>query len=496
MAWFPNAVQIPQRFFSSKSSSFEDVKRIFLKLKRQFLSEKKALGKAGNFLDFPLAVLDDPELISEIQGLAKRGFDWPKAISKAFEKWEKKLKHASDAYLRLRAHDLSDLRKKILSLLENPKKEILPQEPFVALAHDFSVTNLLEWKKAPLQAIVLEKGNEASHGVLLARALGIPVVGGVKGILKTAQPGDFIQIQKKAIFVHPQKVELQNVEIKNTTEKEEIIPPLRTKDGNIIFLRANVQFPEEVEKAKRLGAHGIGLFRTEFLHLTHPLSLKEETEIYRTAIQSFEPHPVVFRLADFGSDKPFPKAKRFEEKNPALGWRGMQFLLDQPKFLRHQLKALCAAAGKEILHLLLPMVRSLNEIKEFFTLFAPIQKEYGTRVRVGIMVETPSSVFFLEKLPPSIKFISLGTNDLLQYFFAVDRLHPKIKANPLDPLFLEYLRTMIQKAKELGKSISLCGEIAGNPKAIPLLLSMGLFEFSVSVSKIQETAKALQNALL
>lgn len=466
------------------------LKNAVARLEKQLETEKARLSRGKEYLDFPLAILRDPELWSGLMSRLKKGTDLRLAVQETFQRWEKKFRKLGDPYLRLRAHDLADLKRRLLLLLEGDGKAEFPHKPFVAVAKDLFVTDLLELYRYPVKGICLEEGNETAHGVLLAKALGIPLAGGLGGLLKQVKKGDWISVDGPDVYVNETAShEISHVQVKHTDR-------FVTRDGHEVTVRANLQLPEEIAAAQAVGAQGVGLFRTEFLWLSRPLSLKEEVEVYRSAIEVFKPFPVVFRLVDFGSDKPYPKLRWPEEKNPALGLRGLRLLLDRPTLLRRQLEALLRAAGKETLHLLLPMVRTSAEIREFLDEMSPIQRKHGCRVKLGIMVETPSSALMAGSLPREISFMSLGTNDLLQYFFAVDRINPQIEVDALDPLFVRFLHGVIREADKRGKSVSLCGELAGDPGSLPVLLGLGLRELSVSIPKIPVVAEALKEVSL
>lgn len=474
---------LPDQKLGTHPNSLSALKTALEKLKKQLKGEQKRLGEKGEFLNFPLAMLQDPLLIRDLQ----RDFDG------AFRKWQKKLSDVDDPYLRLRAQDLTDLQRRLLALLSGERAIIPPKAPFILFAKNLYVTDLLHLRQFSLAGVALEEGNEASHAVMLAHALGIPVAGQISDLLKRAKGKRNAIVREGELFLDEEPSEKKRINSASPVSKN--IPRVMARSeiakGPHVILRANVQLPEEFEKAKSAGAQGIGLFRTEFLWISEIPSLKKETEIYRKAMEVSAPNPVIFRLADLGSDKASSNVSWPSETNPALGWRGLQILLDNRQILNQQLQALFEAAGNRELQILLPMVRSMEEIQQFLTVYNSYLKKYPARARLGIMVETPSAAAMIPHLPSEITFISLGTNDLLQYFFAIDRLHPVMKADALNPLFVEFLKRIIQSAKKARKKICLCGELAGDPKALSILLRLGLREFSLSISKIPEIRRLI-----
>lgn len=482
------------KIFHSILPPEHEVKKSFDFLLNELLTEKKRLKKGKEFLNFPLAVLQDPALWKSIKKFLKKGLSPFRAVERAFLRWENELKKLDERYLRLRIQDLADLRQRLAALLAGDRHAVMPDNPFVAVGKDLYVTELLRLQRFSLQGICLEAGNESAHGVMLAKSLGIPLAGRVKGLLKHVRSGDYVVLNKESVVIEHEAEARGHVVVmpaevpRNVRSNQEFL----TKDQVRITVRANLQLPEEIQRAKAFGAQGVGLFRTEFLWMHRPLSPEEEAEIYAGVIQAFSPDPVIFRLVDFGSDKGYEKISWPSENNPALGWRGLRVLLDQPELLKRQLQALFSAAGKETLHILLPMVRSLDEVNSFLKMVEPFQRKFPAKLHIGVMVETPSCAQLIDLLPKEIYFLSLGTNDLLQYFFAIDRLHPRMKANPLDPAFLRLLQEVVKKAIHCKKKISLCGEVAGDPRVLPMLLAVGLREFSVSIPKIPDVARHLR----
>jgi len=267
--------------------SFDDLKTLFHALEKKLKSEKKKLTRGDEFLDFPIAVLNDPELWREIEMGMKIGKSSRAAVEETFQTWEDKFQRLDDPYLRSRGADLADLRRRVVSMLAGKSAPDAPREPFVAVAADLFVTDLLEWHRAPLRGICLEDGNESAHGVLLARALGIPVAGGVKGLLKRCKAGDAVAIRGRSVYLNERGESAVAARAGRVGGASPAV--FATRSGAEVVVRANVQLPEEIEKAKAAGAKGVGLFRTEFLWISGTPSLADETNAYREAIMAFKP---------------------------------------------------------------------------------------------------------------------------------------------------------------------------------------------------------------
>lgn len=414
-----------------------------------------------------------------------------------------KMLRQTDPYLRERLHDLDELANRLLHRLVGRNMvtaaSSLPENA-ILVARSMGAAALLDYDRSRLRGLVLEEGGPASHIAIVARALGIPAVGDVENVTGQVEAGDAIIVDGAVGQVHirPQpdvegafreKARLRARRQEQYRKLREL--PTATKDGVAVSLNLNAGLLVDLPHVEETGAQGIGLFRTElqFMIAERLPSTSEQLELYRVVLQSVGDRPVTFRTLDIGGDKVLPYMRKVEEENPALGWRAIRIGLDRPGLLRAQVRALLkAAAGREV-RIMFPMVATCDEFVRARAIVARERAhlerhnhEPPSGVKLGVMVEVPSLLFELEELAREADFLSVGSNDLMQFLFAADRENPMMagRFDPLHPICLRVLRKVAQAGAKAGIPVTLCGELGGRPIEAMALLGLGYRSLSMS----------------
>ena len=422
----------------------------------------------------------------------------------------------NDPVLRERAHDLDDLARRLLRHLsgdgDRDPTEDLPKDA-VLIARLMGPAELLDYGRDKLVGLILEDAASTSHVAIVARSMGLALVGSVSGVGDAARAGDIIAVDGESGEVHLRAMPsvIKTFEAKRTLRANRVAhfaairdTPAVTKDGVHIKLMMNAGLMLDMEHLKESGADGIGLFRTELQFMigeTMP-RLADQTAFYKQIIDAAGDKPVVFRTLDLGGDKVLPYARWEREENPALGWRAIRIALDRPALLRYQMRALMQAAAGRVLNVLLPLI---SGVAEFNAARALIDREterarllglpQPRQVRVGAMLEVPALAFMLPQIMRSADFVSIGSNDLLQFVFAVDRTNPRVsrRYDPLNPPTLTLIRLIVQSASESAGDLSLCGEMAGRPLDAMALIGLGLRTLSMQPANIGPVKMMIQS---
>jgi phosphotransferase system enzyme I (PtsP) len=413
----------------------------------------------------------------------------------------------SDPYLRERLHDFDDLARRLLrQLMGNPHGPLSGEMPddAILVARNMGAAELLDYQRANIHALVLEESGPNSHVVIVARALGIAVVGQVSDVVSLVENGDKIVVDGDSGVVHlrPQpdieqayaeKERFRMTQLAHYAKLRDV--PAITRDGETIELMLNVGLATDLPQLAATGADGIGLFRTELQFMVSATlpRLGEQEAFYRNVLDVADSKPVVFRTLDIGGDKVLPYMQQISEENPALGWRAIRLALDRPGLMRVQLRALVKAAAGRDLQIMLPMV---TEVREVVQIRRMIDKEmqiltgFGQTMpksfKLGAMIEVPSLLWQLDELMQVVDFVSIGTNDLFQFMMASDRGNPQM-ANRYDALsrpFMRMLCDVVEAGIRNNTDVTLCGEIAGRPLAVMGLLAIGFRSLSMSPSAI------------
>lgn len=460
-------------------------------------------------------MLADPDLHQQVQSYLQSAqcnaaYAWQVITDELAEQY----RQMDDPYWQARAADVLDVRGRVLRHLLSLTPPILSlNSPVILVAAELTPSDTAQLDPKFVQAVVTEQGGITSHSAILARALGIPAVVGCGRVLDKLAPGQIIAMDGSTgqLWLEPTAAELAQLGQKQAqwqTEQRKSRAigqqPGKTRDGQRVEVAANIGGPKDVAVALEYGAEGVGLFRTEFLFLDRQDAPGEEEQlaVYRQVGEAMAPRPVIIRTLDIGGDKPIAYLHQELEANPFLGWRGLRFCLDNPVLFKTQLRAILrAAAVCPNLKIMYPMVSVPSEVAAAQKLLAECQAElkqarlsYAKTLNVGIMIEVPSAVAVADQLARMVDFFSIGTNDLTQYVMAADRGNKNVAdlALALQPAVLRMIQQTIAAAHQAGIWVGMCGELAGNALATPLLLGLGLDEFSMSGPSVPKVKMALR----
>lgn len=409
-------------------------------------------------------------------------------------------------YMKERAADIKDVRKRVLSHLLGvsfPDPTAI-REKVILIASDLSPSDTAQLDKTYIQAFVTEKGGSTSHSAIMARSLEIPAVVGVNGILEKVKPGTLVIVDGTigTVIVDPSEKEITRFENQQKEFLKErqgwaslVDEPSLTKDGKQVELAANIGTVKDLAGVKENGAESIGLFRTEFLYMDSSELPSEDSqyEVYKKVLAETDGKTVVVRTMDIGGDKKLPYLDIPEEMNPFLGYRAIRMCLNEEDIFRTQLRALLRASTFGKLAIMFPMIATLEELRKAKQILEEEKnklveegKSISDSIEVGIMVETPAAALLADHFAKEVDFFSIGTNDLIQYTMAADRMNEKVSYlyQPYHPSLLRLIKQVIDAAHKEGKWAGMCGEMAGDPVAVALLVGLGLDEFSMSATSI------------
>jgi len=460
-------------------------------------------------------ILGSAGLEDEIEQQIQKGFWAPYALRVVIGKHLKAFRSMEDPYLRERAHDIEDLANRVLgNLLKKNSFEIELSADTILVAETITASMLAEIPLDNIIALVSLKGSSTSHAAILAKALGIPAIMGLepcqinrldaKTMVVDAYNGQIYVSPDKAFVKRYKKLVKEEQQLVKDLAKEQL-KPNQTKDGKYIKLMVNSSHPIDFIKAQNSGADGIGLFRSEiaFMQQQQFPSEATQTQIYKNILEGFNGLPVTIRTLDIGGDKQLPYFK-INDDNPFLGWRGVRVTLDHPEIFLVQLRAILKASlGKKNLRIAIPMISTVEELYEccrlFNQAFAEIEEENTDsnlilhRPQFGIILEVPSAVFQLEEIMKRVDFISVGTNDLIQYLMAVDRNNMKLKNlySHFQPSVLKILKQIADQCRASDTDLHLCGEMASDPLAAILLIGIGYRELSMSAGNLSKVKRAI-----
>ncbi|MGW7987383.1 phosphoenolpyruvate--protein phosphotransferase [Staphylococcus shinii] len=481
---------------------------------RNNAEENLGADKAAIF-DAHLLVLDDPELIQPIEEKIKNEqVNAPTALSDVTGQFITIFESMDNEYMKERAADIRDVSKRVLAHIlgvELPNPSMI-DENVVIIGNDLTPSDTAQLNKEFVQGFVTNIGGRTSHSAIMSRSLEIAAVVGTKSITKEVKQGDMIIVDGLTgdVIIDPTEDEViayQNKRERFFEDKQALQQlrdePSTTADGTHVELAANIGTPDDLKGVIENGAEGIGLYRTEFLYMGRDEmpTEDEQFEAYKKVLETMEGKRVVVRTLDIGGDKELPYLNLPEEMNPFLGYRAIRLCLDQPDIFRPQLRALLRASTYGKLNIMFPMVATIKEFRDAKALLLEEKEnltnegiEVSDDIELGIMVEIPSTAALADVFAKEVDFFSIGTNDLIQYTMAADRMSERVSYlyQPYNPSILRLVKQVIEASHNEGKWTGMCGEMAGDETAIPLLLGLGLDEFSMSATSILKARRQIK----
>ena len=462
-----------------------------------------------------VAILEDPYFIAQIlKDIRENNINAEAALLKQIEEFGRTFEQMEDPYFRQKAEDLRDIGRRVVqNLMSSQQFDCDFREPVIIVASELSPSETVRLDREKVLAFATESGGKESHAAILARSMGIPAVLGLEGLLSKVNKGDTLIVDGDMglVMINPPEEVIQkyhDLQKKREifhTELKKIIPlPSETIDGHEIRLWANIGSLADLEYALHFGAYGIGLFRTElpFLVWRRFLSEDEQFSLYQKVVSMAGGREVTIRTLDFGGDKFFEDAKSQKEKNPFLGYRSIRVFMKEQDLFKHQLRAILRASAFGPVKILFPMISSIEEVREVKRVFEVTKEDLRTQgfpfnegIPLGVMIEIPSAAILADQLAKMVDFFSIGTNDLIQYTLAVDRDNDLVNHlyEPLNPAVLRLIQNIVRAAEREGKHVTLCGEMAGTPGHIPLLIGLGLTDLSMNPSALLEGKKIVRS---
>ncbi|OCW29657.1 phosphoenolpyruvate--protein phosphotransferase [Pseudomonas aylmerensis] len=445
-------------------------------------------------------MLDDPELTDEVDTRLKQGESAEAAWMSVIEAAARQQESLQDALLAERAADLRDIGRRVLAQLCGVETAQEPSEPYILVMDEVGPSDVARLDPARVAGILTARGGATAHSAIVARALGIPALvgAGPTVLLLAAGTALLLDGQRGRLHVDPDAATLQRATVERDTREQRLQAasaqrhePALTRDGHAVEVFANIGESAGVASAVEQGAEGIGLLRTELIFMAHPQAPDEATQEaeYRRVLDGLGGRPLVVRTLDVGGDKPLPYWPIAEEENPFLGVRGIRLTLQRPQIMEAQLRALLRSADNRPLRIMFPMVGSVDEWRAARDMTERLRLEIPVAdLQLGIMIEVPSAALLAPVLAKEVDFFSVGTNDLTQYTLAIDRGHPTLsaQADGLHPAVLQLIDITVRAAHAQGKWVGVCGELAADPLAVPVLVGLGVDELSVSARSIPE----------
>ncbi|MER2225837.1 MAG: phosphoenolpyruvate--protein phosphotransferase [Carnobacterium sp.] len=477
----------------------------------------ESLGEEeAQVFDAHLMVLSDPELIGSIESsIVDNKINAESGLKEVTDMFIGMFEGMEDnPYMQERAADIKDVTKRVLSHLlgvKLPNPSMIDEEVIV-VAHDLTPSDTAQLNRQFVKAFVTDIGGRTSHSAIMARSLEIPAIVGTKEITSFVKEGDLIIIDglEGDVIVHPESTDVATYETKAKAFADQKAEwdklkdePTITADGKHIELAANIGTPKDLVGVKSNGGEAVGLYRTEFLYMDSPDFPTEEAqfEAYKEVLEGMEGKAVVVRTMDIGGDKELPYLTLPHEMNPFLGYRAIRICLAQPDMFRTQLRALLRASVFGQLRIMFPMIATLQEFRQAKGMLmeekAKLVSEgvdVSNDIEVGIMIEIPAAAVIADKFAKEVDFFSIGTNDLIQYTMAADRMNERVSYlyQPYNPSILRLIKNVIDASHKEGKWTGMCGEMAGDQTAVPLLVGLGLDEFSMSASSILKTRSLMK----
>lgn len=479
-------------------------------------AQKKMRKEEAKIFEAHLMMLEDPEVFGQVTEMIEQkkvNAEW--ALQEITQKFLNIFNSMDDEYIKERAADLKDVRDRVIRILlgiESCDLSNLPKEVII-VAEDLTPSDTAQMDKDKVLGFVTEFGGKTSHSAIMARTLGIPAVVGVNGITKSVNDDDLVIFdgEKGLVYINPDNTLIQEYIHKKEEYKQfktklnDLIgKESKTKDGFKVELSANIGTPKDVEAILRNDGEGIGLYRTEFLYMDRDSFPTEEEQFkaYKVVAERLKGKPVVIRTLDIGGDKELSYLDLPQEMNPFLGYRAIRLCLDREDIFRTQLRALLRASACGNIKIMFPMISSMEELLQAKEILRECQEElrkkkidFNEEMEVGIMIEIPAAAIVSDMLAKEVDFFSIGTNDLIQYTTAVDRGNQMLSSlyTQFHPALLRLIEKVIDNGHQAGIWVGMCGEVAGDPKMIPVLIGMGLDEFSMSPGSLLKARWIINN---
>ncbi|MFQ3176500.1 MAG: phosphotransferase system enzyme I (PtsI) [Psychromonas sp.] len=499
------------RFKDGRAKTSAQLEIIKQQALETFGEEKEAIFEGH------LMLLDDEELEEDIVShIRKKKCSADVAVHTIVEENANMLEQLEDPYLRERAADFRDIGNRLLKNVLGIKIVNLSDisEEVVLIANDLTPSETAQINLDKVLGFVTDIGGRTSHTSIMARSLEIPAIVGTKDITKRVKNGDLIILDalNNKVIINPTNAEIEEakrIKAAFLADKAELAKlkdlPAVTLDEHHVEVCANIGSVKDTEGAKRNGAEGVGLYRTEFLFMDRDKLPTEQEQFlaYKDVVEAMDGQACIIRTMDIGGDKDLPYLNLPTELNPFLGWRAIRICFDRPEIMNPQLRALLRASSFGKIRIMFPMIISVEEIRRLKEILNELKAEltaegldFDKEIEIGVMIETPAAAAIAHHLIKEVDFFSIGTNDLTQYTLAVDRGNELISAlyNPMTPSVLSIIKTVIDASHAAGKWTGMCGELAGDEKATLLLVGMGLDEFSMSAMSIPTVKKIIRNA--
>lgn len=498
-----------QRLDSCIEKSLHQLQKIY-----QETCEKISKDEAQVFEAHKLMLMD-AALIGDIRNIISKDSCCSEyAVNSVFDRTITIFENIDDEYMRERAQDLEDVKSRLLSVLLDV--ELAPKmlgKNLVLFAEDLTPSDTVSIDKSQVLAFVTEKGGTNSHTAIMARMLGIPAIVGVSTGFSHIASGDQVIVDGNNGFVHvdpseDQRIEFREIKAKEETEREKLFDlvdrPALTSDGRRVHLCGNIASVGDLDNVINVGSDGVGLFRTEFLFMDRKSAPSEEEQftIYRDVAQKLDGLPLTIRTLDIGGDKNVDYLGIGEEENPFLGCRAIRLCFVEEDIFKTQLRAILRASAYGCIKMMFPMISGVEEFRKAKDYLQQTMKDldrdhikYDRSIRIGIMIEIPSAAIMSDVLAREVDFFSIGTNDLIQYCIAVDRMNTSVESlyTPYEPAVLRLIKLVIDNAHDQGIEVGMCGEAASDPLLIPLLIGFGLDEFSMSASVMLKSKQIIQS---
>ena len=473
-------------------------------------------AKDASIFDAHLLVVEDRTLIDEVlRNLQREKYNIEHTFAQVAGRYAKTLSEIDDPYLRERALDIHDVTRRVIHNLMGKQGMSLASvtTPHVLIAHNLTPSDTAQLNRGLVLAFATDIGSKTSHTAIMARSLNIPAVVGLHDLSTQVATGDHVLLDGYSglFIINPSDQtlwEYGELELIKT-EVEERLTELReteskTRDGRHVVLSANIELPEDLVQVEKSGAEGVGLYRTEFFYLNRLELPSEEDQYlaYRKVAEAVRPHSVIIRTLDLGGDKFMSALNLPEELNPFLGWRAIRFCLERVDVFKTQLRAILRASAVGNVRIMYPMISGVDELRKANTILEECRAElreegvpFDEKMEVGAMIEIPSAAISADILAREVNFFSIGTNDLIQYAIAVDRLNERIAHlyEPTHPAILRLIRMTVEAAHARNLWVGVCGEMAGDIALTPLLIGLGVDELSTGAALVPRVKRAVQS---